>query len=204
MHIKYPEDDYIVFDLETTGFNPETDRVIEVAAMWISGGEPRNTFDFLIKIDQPIPAEITGLTGISQQMIDREGAIESEVWPAFIDFIGDKPIIGHNVLAFDNKFLIATFKRLGLSENGLNAIKWVDTAAIYKSKKLDQVPYWYENHIDFARRILNIRAIGVKFNLALCCEELNIDCSSYVAHRALGDCFMVAEIYKKFLEESND
>lgn len=200
MKVKYPDDDYIIFDFETTGFNPEEDRVIEIAALWISGGEPRNSYEALVKVDKPIPEKITELTTITQELIDTQGKEELLAWQEFADFISGKPIIGHNILGFDIKFLVASFNRLSIPFNNLDSKKWIDTAAIYKAKKMQANPYWYENHFDFAKRVLDTKIFGLKFNLALCCEELGVDCSKFQAHRAIGDVFMVFEIYKKFLE----
>ena len=97
------EEIFCVIDLETTGTDPLTDRIIEIAVIVFKGDQVLNSFDSLIKSDTYIPPLITDLTGISNN--DLENAPEfDDISRVLIETIKDIPIIGHNV-DFDLSFL---------------------------------------------------------------------------------------------------
>ena len=97
------EEIFCVIDLETTGTDPLTDRIIEIAVIVFKGDQVLNSFDSLIKSDISIPSLITDLTGISNN--DLENAPEfDDISRVLIETIKDIPIIGHNV-DFDLSFL---------------------------------------------------------------------------------------------------
>lgn len=201
MRIKYPEDDFVILDFETTGFSPINDRITEVGALWISGGQIRDTFSKLITQQNPLPEHIIQLTGITDQMLQDEGEKEENVLWELKGFLTGRPVLGHNLINFDQHFLNEGLKRYQISlESPLNML---DTAALYKARKLGLTPFWYENHLEFAKRILNLRIPGVKYNLALCMQENEIVLDS-PAHRAISDCLGVYEIYKCFLKAQNE
>jgi DNA polymerase-3 subunit epsilon len=104
----------VMLDFETTGLSPAMgERITEVAALRIVDGRVTDRFVSLINCGVRIPAFITGLTGISQQMVDRAPPVE-QVLPALLDFIGDDVLAAHNA-SFDEKFLLAESARLGLA-----------------------------------------------------------------------------------------
>lgn len=98
------KDSYIVTDLETTGLSPERDKIIEIAAVRITDGKPDGTFSTLVNPKRHIGSEITSLTGISDSMVKSAPTI-SEAMPEFLRFIGDTPLLGHNLIRFDMGFL---------------------------------------------------------------------------------------------------
>lgn len=101
---------YVVLDIETTGFDNRNDRIIEIAAVSYAYGVKQKSFHALINPGKPLPAEITFLTGIKQADLDNAPAL-AEVEQAFFDFIGEMPVIGHNAVSFDIPFLSAQFSR---------------------------------------------------------------------------------------------
>lgn len=102
----------VMLDFETTGLSPDMgDRITEVAALRIVGGEVTERYVSLVNCGVRIPAFITALTGITQEMVD--GAPPArEVVPELIDFIGGDMLSAHNA-SFDEKFLKAEGARLG-------------------------------------------------------------------------------------------
>ncbi|HKZ28436.1 MAG TPA: DEDD exonuclease domain-containing protein [Acidimicrobiia bacterium] len=102
---------FCVLDLETTGGSPANCSVTEVGAAKYVGGVEVGSFQTLVNPGSPIPPFITILTGITQSMVIEAPRIE-EVLPAFLEFIGDAVIVGHNV-RFDLSFLNADSVRLG-------------------------------------------------------------------------------------------
>lgn len=106
-------DKYIVLDIETTGISPEFDEMTEIGAAYIEDGEVVRSFNELINPGKSIPLKIVMLTGITDAMVQDAPTIE-EVMPVFIDFCGDLPILGHNVM-FDYSFLKTAAKRAGLT-----------------------------------------------------------------------------------------
>lgn len=95
---------FVVADLETTGLNPETDEVLEFAAVRVApDGAVAGEFSALVRVAQ-VPAEIARLTGITQELIDREGQPLAEAMQAFVEFVGAHPLFFHNA-PFDQGFL---------------------------------------------------------------------------------------------------
>ena len=105
---------FVVTDTETTGTAPKTDRIIELAAVKVEGGEVVDTFQQLINPGRSIPKRITQITGISTGMVFDAPPME-EVLPRYLDFLGDGVLTAHN-LSFDRNFLNAELRRLGRSE----------------------------------------------------------------------------------------
>jgi DNA polymerase-3 subunit epsilon len=102
----------VMLDFETTGLSPESgDRITEVAALRIAGGEIVDRYVSLVNCGVRIPAFITSLTGITQRMVDTAPPAE-DVVPELIEFIGADTLAAHNA-SFDEKFLIAEGARLG-------------------------------------------------------------------------------------------
>jgi len=93
----------ITFDLETTGLDPKTDAIIEIGAVRFNGNRVEAEFQTLINPNRPISQEITQLTGINNEMV-RNAPPLSAVLQDLVDFIGDCPVIGHNV-QFDLGFI---------------------------------------------------------------------------------------------------
>lgn len=102
----------VMLDFETTGLSPESgDRITEVAALRIAGGEIVDRYVSLVNCGVRIPPFISSLTGISQAMVDNAPPAD-EVVPALIEFIGADTLAAHNA-SFDEKFLMAEGARLG-------------------------------------------------------------------------------------------
>lgn len=103
---------YVVFDIETTGLDPEFDEIIEIGAVKIKDGIKIDTFNSLIKPEYEIDEFITELTGITNGMVENAPSID-EVLPKFMDFIRDYIIIGHNV-NFDINFIYDNLEELNI------------------------------------------------------------------------------------------
>ncbi|MBD3270416.1 DEAD/DEAH box helicase, partial [Candidatus Peregrinibacteria bacterium] len=94
---------YIALDLETTGFDAETDQVIEVAAIKFQGDRIIDTFETLINPETDIPSMVSHITGINMDMV-KNSPIFADIKSQLVDFIDKHPIIGHNI-DFDLTFL---------------------------------------------------------------------------------------------------
>ncbi len=95
--------DFVAFDFETTGKNPEQDELIEIGAVKFQKGREIDTFSQFIKPRRPIPEEIIRITNIHNGMV--EGAPSAaKILPEFIQFCGSGVLIAHNV-PFDLAFL---------------------------------------------------------------------------------------------------
>ncbi|KAB8038575.1 3'-5' exonuclease [Janthinobacterium aquaticum] len=104
----------VMIDFETTGLSPDMgDRITEVAALRIEDGRITDRFVTLVNCRARIPSFITGLTGITQAMVDRAPPV-AEVVPQLLDFIGSDTLSAHNA-SFDEKFLRAESARLQLA-----------------------------------------------------------------------------------------
>lgn len=102
----------IAVDVETTGINPEFDRVIEIGAFRPETGE---VFRTLVAPGRPLPERITELTGITDEMLEAAPSEEKAI-QEFLAFLGeDRILLGHNV-AFDHSFLVQAIRRCGFGE----------------------------------------------------------------------------------------
>ncbi len=106
----------VMLDFETTGLSPAAgDRITEVAALRIVDGRVVARFVSLVNCQVRIPAFITGLTGITQAMVDGAPPVAAVV-PRLLEFIGTDALAAHNA-SFDEKFLQAEAARLDLTAN---------------------------------------------------------------------------------------
>ncbi|MCL5046660.1 MAG: exonuclease domain-containing protein, partial [Actinobacteria bacterium] len=101
----------MAFDLETTGVDPQSDEIIEIAAVRVRGGQVVGEFSELCDPGRPIPLKIRRLTGISPEMLDGKPAA-AQVLPAFLSFAGGGPLVAHNS-DFDRSFLVNQLARIG-------------------------------------------------------------------------------------------
>src|SRR5512133_2000190 len=103
--------EFVVLDLETTGGSPANDRITEVGAVKIRGGEVLGTFQTLVNPGVPIPPLISALTGITNPMVADEEPIEV-VLPCLLEFLGGAVLVAHNA-SFDRRFVQANLERHG-------------------------------------------------------------------------------------------
>lgn len=125
---------FCVLDLETTGGSPRDCAITEIGAVKYRGGELLGTFQTLVDPGLPIPPFITILTGITEAMVVEAPDIAAAL-PAFLEFIGDSVIVGHNV-RFDVSFLNAAAIEHGYPKLGNDT---VDTAALGRRLVRDEV-----------------------------------------------------------------
>lgn len=124
---------YIAFDTETTGLNPSRDRIIELGAVLFENGKAIKKFETLINPGVIIPARVTAVNHITNNMI-RTAPNEEEVYSQFAEFMKDvfneqTIICAHNA-KFDMNFLSETLMRLGYNAN----INYVDTLDFSRKK----------------------------------------------------------------------
>ena len=161
--------EYVVFDIETTGFSPVKSRIIEIGAVKVSGGEIVDKFSTFVNPETPIPFEIEKLTGIQDSMVMDSPTIET-VLPQFLDFCKDAVLVAHNA-NFDMSFIKENAKRLNIPKE----FTYVDTVGI-------------------ARMLLPNQA---KHTLDAVAKTLGISLENH--HRAVDDAGATAEIFVKFI-----
>lgn len=160
----------VVFDLETTGFSPTQNRIIEIGAVKVENGEITDRFSTFVNPQVPIPFRIEQLTSINDNMVMDAPTIE-EVLPKFLDFIGDAVLAAHNA-SFDVSFIEENMRRLGLWRD----FTYVDTVAL-------------------ARVLLPQLN---RFKLDTVAKALHVQLQHH--HRAVDDAECTAGIYLKFME----
>ena len=159
----------VVFDLETTGFSPEKNKIIEIGAVKIVKGQVRDRFSQFVNPEIPIPYRITQLTGITDSMVIGAKPIEL-VLPYFLRFCEGCILVGHNV-QFDIGFIQENAKRQGLPCRFTTA----DTLGL-------------------ARSLLPGHA---KYTLDAVAKLLNVSLDNH--HRAVDDAECTAGIWTKML-----
>lgn len=96
--------DYVVFDLETTGINCMTDRVIEISAVKVRGKKVVDEFTALVNPEMKIPLRASQVNHIYDDMV-KDAPVFEEVLADFDVFIDDMVLVGHNIHTFDMKFI---------------------------------------------------------------------------------------------------
>lgn len=96
--------DYVVVDIETTGLSPTNEEIIEIAAIKVIDNRIAGEYSTLVDPHCHIRWETTQLTGIDDKMVADAPDI-SEAMAGFVEFIGNMPLVGHNIIRFDMKFL---------------------------------------------------------------------------------------------------
>jgi DNA polymerase III subunit epsilon len=117
--------DFVVVDLETTGWLTDAASITEIGAVRFGAGQPTTEFSALVNPGAPIPPDITALTGITDAMVSQAPPIE-QVLPRFLDFAAGSVIAAHNA-PFDVGFLTAACQRSGMA---WPAFAVIDTAML--------------------------------------------------------------------------
>jgi len=164
------DDTYVVFDIETTGFSNVEDRIIEIGAVKVRGGEIVDCYSTFVNPGIPIPFEITNLTSITDEMVMEAQKIDV-ILPEFLEFVGDAALVAHNA-NFDVGFIEQNCKNLGLPHK-----------------------YTYLDTVALARVLLPTLA---KYKLNIVAKALGISLENH--HRAVDDAGATAEIFVKFVE----
>lgn len=170
----------VVVDVETTGLNKRNCDIIEFSAIKYESNlnEPTSCISTLVKINKPIPEEITKLTGITGDMISNKPYFY-EIVNSIQDYIKGCNLVGHN-LEFDLKFLYVN----GIELNEKRRL--FDTLEI--SKTTLKVEYKHPNNWDVW-----------DYKLDTLCDYYNINRNS--AHRSLSDCLATAKLFSELIDE---
>ena len=195
--------DYVVVDVETSGLNPYSDRVLEIGVAVVKNREVEMpALSWVLNPNFPndgfeVPAKITELTGITTEEIIKTGANPVSVLQKLQNICNEKMILSHNGIRFDRLFLDEEFKRFGFKPSDKH--KFLDTAALFKGWRLGMLDLLEDmSFYDFANRVLEKRAYGIYFNLGYCCKVLEIDTSDLGdAHRASVDVVMTHRVLEK-------
>ena len=164
------EQDYVVFDIETTGFSNDKNNIIEIGAVKIQNGKITERFSSYVNPKEPIPFRIEQLTGINDSMVKDAPEIEA-VLPEFLAFCKGAVLVAHNA-DFDMGFIRVAAARQGIDLDDT----YVDTVAL-------------------ARVLLPNLA---KYKLDHVAKALGVSLENH--HRAVDDAGATAEIFEKFLE----
>ncbi len=162
--------EYVVFDIETTGFSPVKNRIIEIGAVKVNGGVIADRFSSYVNPKEPIPFEITNLTSITDEAVMDAPTIE-EVLPQFLDFCEGSVLVAHNA-GFDMSFIKENCRRLGYERS----FSYVDTLGLSRALLTEQS----------------------KHTLDAVAKTLGVSLENH--HRAVDDAECTAEIFLHFIQ----
>ena len=171
--------DYVVVDLETTGFSSDINDIIEIGAYKIVNGVAIEQFNTLVRPKCYIPRNIETMTGITNEEVKGYAHIE-EVWPKFYEWQKGFPLLGHN-LGFDYEFLCKNGKILGIDFTETRTKLGIDT-------------------LKLARKYLSLKsnklsAVAENYGVQLQTDE------KHKYHRASYDAYVTKLIYDNMLEQ---
>ena len=162
------EETYVVFDIETTGFDPFNDKIIEIGAVKMKGKEIIDEFSEFVNPKIPIPKEIVKLTSITDEMVKDAPDIKT-ILPRFLEFCGDSTVVAHNA-----KFDVGFIKQKSSDQNLEFSPSVVDTLPLARALLVNEK----------------------KFGLANLTKYFGIILESH--HRAIDDARATAEVFQKF------
>ena len=168
--------DFTAIDVETTGLNPKTERMIEVGAVKVRGGKIVDQYESLINPGRKLEAKIIELTGITDEML-MEAPSPEEVMPRLLEFVGNDIMLGHSLM-FDYSFI----KRLAVN------LKLWDVQST--SQGIDTLKIARHFLTDLESR-----------SLPFLCKYFEIP---HKAHRAMEDAKATALLYEKLAEQFDD
>lgn len=164
---------FAIIDIETTGGNPERDKITEICIVLHDGLSVTDTFTTLINPERSIPSYIERLTGITNDMVQHAPKF-FEVARQIVELTEGRVFVAHNV-NFDYGFIRAEFKSLGYT---------------YKREKLCTV--------QLSRKLIPGKP---SYSLGRLCESLGI--SNESRHRAEGDAVATAKLFDMLLQRKN-
>ena len=168
------DQEYVVYDTETTGLSSGKDQMIEIGAVKVKNDEIIDRFDELIACPNPLPKIITELTNITDEMLVGKDS-EENVTKRFLEFCGDLPLVAHNA-QFDISFVTSACKKYNLGEFN-NTV--VDTMGLARN----MYPDW-RNH-----------------KLSTLVKNLEVEWDEDKHHRADYDCEGTSKCFYKMLYE---
>jgi len=164
------DSDYVVFDIETTGLNNETEKITEIGAVKISGGVVTDRWSSFVNPEKPIPENIVKITNITDEMVKDAPKIEDAL-PDFLEFSKGCVLVAHNA-AFDTGFIKSEAKRLGLNYDFLS----IDTMTLARC----MFPELKNHRLDTLTKHLKVLLEG--------------------HHRAVNDAKATADVFLKMLD----
>ena len=163
--------DVVVVDLETTGFSPLTEEIIEIAAVRITNGQIADKFHTFVRPSKVIPEHISTLTGIDDLMVKDADTIEN-ILPEFLEFIGNSIIVAHSA-QFDLGFIEESAIRSDIPFN----YRSIDTVTLSRLIW----PKLKRHSLDALMGICSVSADN--------------------RHRAIDDAVATAKVYLKMIEK---
>ncbi len=198
---------FICFDIETTGLSPLRDKITEIGAVRVENGEITDTFHTFADPGMPIPAKITQLTGITDEMVSGAPS-QREAVRAFLEFAGDCVLVAHNA-PFDTSFIRKACENMGEDYNNTS----IDTVAIarailpdIKNVKLDTVADYLRLGSFNHHRATDDATILAKIFVSLCSrlkDDYNIHVTKDINTKIAGGDFKKLPTYHQIILAKN-
>jgi len=169
--VRLSEVEYCIIDIETTGFNRQYDRIIEIGAVKIVDGELFSKMDILINPERAVPFKITQLTGLAEEMLVDKPTF-TEIIPVLREFIGNSVLVAHHS-DFDLGFINASLQRCGDEP-----LENITLCSCKIARRL--FPTLRSHSLDSVAKYLNL--------------------SFTARHRAYDDAMVTAHLFRKCLE----
>ena len=194
--LKGKYDEFVVFDVETTGLEPYRDRIIELAAVRFVDGEPTEVFETFINPERKIPAQATSINHITDEIV-ADAPTMSQILPSFEAFVLDSTLVAHN-LEFDLKFLYYS---------GSNVLetprKYFDTLSIAQKmlkrpknkRKYDKEYEMWETVYDYNYDVENhkLETLANYYDIAF-----------PIKHRSAGDAIVTGKLFLHLIKDRKE
>lgn len=165
--------DYIALDLETSGFSPTNNEILEVGAIKVQNGVVTDKYSALVKPMGYVGRNVLDVTGLTLEELNNGENCE-DVLLELHDFCGSLPFLGHNI-GFDYRFLVEKGKHVGVDFSLNKMRRGIDT-------------------LKLARKLLNLDSN----KLVDVANALSINLTNVQLHRALNDALVCKLVYEHF------
>ena len=177
------KDTYCIFDLETTGFNPDTDGITEVAVCKVKNGEIIDEFTTFVNPEKPIPYNVQELTHITDDMV-KDAPKMDEMIPKFLEFCKDSVLVAHNA-HFDVSFIANKSEKLGLDFKPYVIDTYEMSLELYngvENHKLGTLVEYLGIPLEGAHRAINDTRATAKMFIRMIedCKKEKIDVNDYI------------------------
>ena len=157
----------IFVDTETTGLNPATCQIIELAMITVVDGEIVGDYDKFIRTNEKLPQKITQITGITDEMLDERGISEDKIAEDLKNRLTPGTLMVAHNCQFDLSFVYSLLNRYYPDEacDIVSSLNWIDTVSVLKDRKdyphklIDAVEFYGIEKVNFHRAIDDTKAL---------------------------------------------
>lgn len=191
---------YSLYDVETTGLNPNQDRILEHGCIRVRDNKIVDELRLLANHNIDVPVDASNIHGLTRSILAKDGIDPAIACKKVIDFLGDDLVGGLNNIPFDYPFLEIECNRFTVARPKIE--NWFDLGMLSKGLSIGMLYNEKEPFYKYAFRVKDVRAKGVKYNLNFLAKTYEVEnLRDDGIHTALNDLKMTKYVFDKIKEK---